>query len=514
MPWHRLRLAAVAASICTLGACTSLSPQVSRSAADYSTVMEDFNNQVLMVNVLRARDQTPLNFSDLPIIHGSISEQASLSALAMFGGVAGTTARSSLSPGVQFSSSPTFDTSSLNNEAFVLNMLQPVSPAYMESIWHGGYSKELLLNLFVESIRLPSTRGNGESLVFYNNPDVPNVADYQDFQRVVHALAVSGANLRSFTVLDPVGPPLMSESRSADGKPYVPTSSASVYTAMTGLDPSLYQIGNVKATTMVHGKAAEVAGFQVYRRNTSQVGLCVDSDKLRGLARQMRASDAGDALAAWLEGSADDLLSLSGSTLHPALALYGGRSSGRGATPMSHATKAGRASASAGQGNARASASTVRTESHAIRTTGILDRARECGTEEHIATMRSETDEVKDTARLGYVRWRSPMDVYNYLGALLRNSGNAARTPVWTDLPGGPQHLVFQMVQGRPQATPGEVLATVNYRGTPYTVIGRLSASDGDVVHSLQVLSLLSQLVNISKLSNDIPVTRSIEVLP
>lgn len=508
-----LRRLALAASLCTLGACSSLSPQVSSSAADYSTVMEDFSNQVLMVNVLRARDQMPLNFSDLPIIHGSISEQGNLSALALFGGVAGTTARSSLSPSVQFSSSPTFDTSSLNNEAFVLNMLQPVSPAYMESIWHGGYSRELLLNLFVESIRLPS-RAEGDSRVFYNNPDAPRASDYQDFQRVIHALAMSGANLRSFTVLDPMGPPLLSEARSASGKAYVPVGSASVYTAMTDLDPALYQVGNVQATTTVRGKPTPVAGFQVYRRNSAQIGLCVDSGRLRTLARQMRAGDASDALAGWLEASADDLDLLAGSTSHTALALYGGRTGGHGATPMSHATK-GRAAVSASAGGARASASTLRAEAHAVRTTGILDRARECGTEEHIAGLRSEDDEVKDAARLGYVRWRSPMDVYNYLGALLRNAGDAARTPAWTEVPGGPQHRMFEMLPGRPAAAPGQVLASVNYRGAPYTVIGQMgAASGGEIVHSLQVLSLLSQLVNISKLSSDIPVTRSIEVLP
>jgi hypothetical protein len=32
--------------------------------------------------------------------------------------------------------------------------------------------------------------------------------------------------------------------------------------------------------------------------------------------------------------------------------------------------------------------------------------------------------------------------------------------------------------------------------------------------HGLQAISLLGQLVNIAKISNDIPVTRSFEILP
>jgi hypothetical protein len=522
-------LACVLAACLTVGlsACSSLSPQVRANAVDYSTVMEDFSNQVLIANVLRARDQSPLNFSDLPLIHGSIASQASLSASAVLQGVAGTNARSELTPGLQFSSSPTFDTSSLNTEAFTLNMLQPVSPVFIESMWHAGISSQLLLNLFVESIRLPSA--NGEGRVFYNNPDAAEVADYQAFVQLVQALVGAGSDLRSFTVLDPIGLPLLSEAGSIGGQSFIAASQVStdLYTAMTKLDPAHYQVGSVSRKGTLRGKDAEMAGFQLYRRNASQIGLCIDPGRLKVQARRMRlqagdASPTSDAalvsVADMLDTAADDLQGFAGSARHPAAALYGGQSGGRGdaqaPVPDAHVAPA-RGGARGGTRGGGTSNSAMATAVQVYRTTGILDKGSECATQEHISALRAEDDFEKDATRLGYIRWRSAVDVYNYIGALVRNQGVAARTPAWREIGNGTPHSVFELRAGSVAALPGQVSAGIQYRGGTYTVIGRVGANGaGPEVHSFQVLSLLSQLVSIAKLSSDIPLTRSFEVLP
>lgn len=520
IPLLRARRLALCVTALLLSACTSLSPQVAGSAVDYSTVMEEFNNQVLIVNVLRARDQSPLNFSDLPIIRGSISQQSSASALGVFGASASTSARNSLGTGVQFSTSPTFDTSSLNNEAFVLNMLQPVSPTYMESVWHTGYSRELLLNLFAESIQLPSDSSDGQPRIFYNNPDAQEAASYQAFVQVVGALVRSGADLRSFTVLDPVGPPLMSAAGTLDGRPFVPTNSVNdgFFGAMMQLDPARYQVGNVAGEAMVSGKRTPMAGFQVYRRNAAQIGLCVDSARLMGIARQLQAYGGSPDVARQIEDAAHDLASFAGARTRSAVALSGASSSGHDPAPMSHP----HAHSTAAQATTTAapldSAYTppLRHGDQVVRITGMLDNRVECGTQEHLSPMLQQDQNASDAARLGYIRWRSPIDVYNYLGALLRHEADPARTPSWSVRSGGPLHQVFEMHSGAVPAGPGQVTATVNYRGAPYTVIGQsfTDAPSGQVVHSMQVLTLLSQLVSISKHTGDIPVTRSIEVLP
>jgi hypothetical protein len=48
----------------------TISPAVKESARRYSDVMDDFADQVLLANVLRARDSAPLNFNDFVIDNG------------------------------------------------------------------------------------------------------------------------------------------------------------------------------------------------------------------------------------------------------------------------------------------------------------------------------------------------------------------------------------------------------------------------------------------------------------
>jgi hypothetical protein len=75
---------------CVLGltGCASvytLSPAVKESARRYSEVMDDFADQALLANVLRARDQAPMNFNDLSSITGALSLSATSAATVPFG---------------------------------------------------------------------------------------------------------------------------------------------------------------------------------------------------------------------------------------------------------------------------------------------------------------------------------------------------------------------------------------------------------------------------------------------
>lgn len=80
---------------------------------------------------------------------------------------------------IDFSSTPTFDTTSMNTQAFALRMIQPVSPVYIESLWNSGIPKELLLYLFVESIQ---PTGGGKPI--RNDPDAPQ-DEFETFRTLV-----------------------------------------------------------------------------------------------------------------------------------------------------------------------------------------------------------------------------------------------------------------------------------------------------------------------------------------
>lgn len=81
-----LVLAASAALGLTSCATTyTLSPAVKESARRYSDVMDDFADQALLANVLRAKDYAPMNFNDLSSITGSLSLSSTLGLTFPFG---------------------------------------------------------------------------------------------------------------------------------------------------------------------------------------------------------------------------------------------------------------------------------------------------------------------------------------------------------------------------------------------------------------------------------------------
>ena len=143
-------LSSVLLSGCSL---VSLGPALQSTSADYATVFEEYNNQGILRNIMRASDEAPLSFADLPILHGSLSFNASLSGDTIgFGPLHGKGTTDTIGPGVSFTTSPTFDTNPLNTSGFSLNILQPISPSFVAAAWQAGFDKELLLRLFVESV--------------------------------------------------------------------------------------------------------------------------------------------------------------------------------------------------------------------------------------------------------------------------------------------------------------------------------------------------------------------------
>ncbi len=138
------------ASVSSIG---SLEPAVHDSAVDYSQAMDDFTDQVLLLNVLRASEYAPLNFADLSAVTAAFSAQASLGASIPFG--PGPAIRGSITPGVQASVSPSLTLGTLNTQGFIMTMIQPISPTYVLSKWNEGYDREFLLHLFVKSIQFP-----------------------------------------------------------------------------------------------------------------------------------------------------------------------------------------------------------------------------------------------------------------------------------------------------------------------------------------------------------------------
>src|SRR5580700_2597766 len=119
----RVRLVVVAALVLALCAC-SMATSIQRDALDYNAGVANYNDQMLIYTILRARDEAPINLLALSTINGSISVQAGLSAGSTYQFIDAAASSHQLTgaitPTAQASASPTWSMASLNTQGFTL----------------------------------------------------------------------------------------------------------------------------------------------------------------------------------------------------------------------------------------------------------------------------------------------------------------------------------------------------------------------------------------------------------
>ena len=158
-----IRIFLVSASVCLAGC--AFSGAIKENAINYGDVFEDTTDKLLLMNVLRARDKAPLHFADIPSIHQSLQLQAGAQASFPFGPLSHSTVRDSLTPSVQLQSTPSFDISHLDTKDFVTGIASPIDPKFVKYWLDRGVDQNLVLLLFFSSAEiLASTDKNGHAL--------------------------------------------------------------------------------------------------------------------------------------------------------------------------------------------------------------------------------------------------------------------------------------------------------------------------------------------------------------
>ncbi len=141
----------------------SAAPIIGFHAADYRETEPSAGNSQLLLNILRAKDDLPIHFADLAIIHGSIQLTASSTATLPFANLTGSTTPSSLGPTLGAQTQPTFDVSTLDTQDFTRGMLTPVDPNIIKQLFDQGIDPRIIMILFFSEFRDPKGR------VFLNN---------------------------------------------------------------------------------------------------------------------------------------------------------------------------------------------------------------------------------------------------------------------------------------------------------------------------------------------------------
>jgi hypothetical protein len=187
------RLAAVFALglVASVGTGCTYYPSLASDAVAYNEAVEDSQNRILLLNVVRAAQRRPMHFSELSKITGKTTETLQLGLAFPFG--RGASMRDSAATLASIAGGPTYDVGVLATKEFISGIMTPVNPSLFKYYWDQGYSRKVLLLLFVREIRLGGS-------TYENYP--PDLKKFRDFVRKVEELL--GENLTPVALMKPV----------------------------------------------------------------------------------------------------------------------------------------------------------------------------------------------------------------------------------------------------------------------------------------------------------------------
>ena len=133
----------------------SLAPVIAENTLDYNTTVETVTNNVLVTNILRARDYAPLYFSDLSQIRGAVGLSLQAQTAVPYGPVfPGATGASAQGGPLAISSQPGFDVAPLNTKKFAEGLLAGIDVKVFAYFIQRHVDPKVFLNLVVSRVEL------------------------------------------------------------------------------------------------------------------------------------------------------------------------------------------------------------------------------------------------------------------------------------------------------------------------------------------------------------------------
>jgi hypothetical protein len=503
----------------------SLSPIIERSSVEYNTMVANYTDQVLLATILRAKDNLPISMTNLTSITGSFSFTGSVTASRTTSGSNANT----WSPTLSGVSSPNWNMTPLSTQGFALSIMQPISPTYVVSKWDSGMDKEFLLLLFVKSITINQQE-------FRNNPDSPS--EMKAFREKIEDLEPATLRMKTLTFLEPVGPDFdpvfgfsgaFSTALCTPNKPQesggpgstpgsAPGASGTApgtapysvtYPAPTALAPKLldalsnvastgdaqYHYGNDNIHTTSVCSGLPTVTLQLYRQYSGQVTLCsvkhptMADEELKKIVRDLKTSVGTGTLLS--KGDAPMYKAAMADAV--ASSLPKGPTATPSATPQ--ARSGGNQAPLGGSGQSLANVLQQNRRS-AVADSDFCSQAQ--------VVQKPITEEQFEALSKTFVlvNWRSMAEVIQYLGAVARNQSSPDVHWMGSD---GNTQSIFRLTTGPAL----QAAITVEHRNDYYSVA---PTSPGD--HSLQALSMLSELLGTARSVSDIPLQQTLQVIP
>jgi len=181
-----------------LTSCTTpVTPDFTGMSAKYANILEQYQLNSILINIIRASNERPLSFLDIPSINGSgnISTSPSLSGSlnGLIGGFAGgPTGITSIDPSLSlsFGNSFNFSQSSLDNATFLRGFLSPIPIETAKFFLSDNLPREVMFSLVIAAIEIK--QADGKSAKYINNPLLP---EYPEFKAELYKLLSYGLTI-------------------------------------------------------------------------------------------------------------------------------------------------------------------------------------------------------------------------------------------------------------------------------------------------------------------------------
>jgi hypothetical protein len=193
------------ALVSVLSGCTAARRGVQRvasshladTATSYNLAIEQTEDEMLLLNVIRAQDHYPLYVTDASKVTGTVKADISLGLKIPLAHAGGANDYVGM-PVVEYSSSPSMDVNLLNGNDFMAGFLTPIPTELFSYYWDLGWGAEFLLYLLVLKVEefMPTEVKDKPMLVYTwrNQPDVDDssLSELAEFSQWVNDLVKDG----------------------------------------------------------------------------------------------------------------------------------------------------------------------------------------------------------------------------------------------------------------------------------------------------------------------------------
>jgi hypothetical protein len=203
-----------------LGGCSSINNATFRDmSAAYRSVLEEYSNDNVLLNVVRASKRMPVSFLDMPSIVGtgsvmgtagvsSVVASANPGSLPGFFTALSTGGTSSYAPNLSLSVNTGFNftQSSLDNAAFMRSFLTDITVDTVAALSNNAVAPpEVLYSLIIDSIEVRNQKDE-VVLIANNNPMDPDYAT--KFQKILYTLVEVGLTTEMSITKEVLSPPM------------------------------------------------------------------------------------------------------------------------------------------------------------------------------------------------------------------------------------------------------------------------------------------------------------------